>query len=214
MTLPSALSSQPRSALANSRRSEKSSFSYHSAFFSAVIAVASSISPGWGESLKMSVIKFRLFSSVLPAACAVRDAPQANAATAEVERKFLRVISTYCSRNQSRPVPANTETALLQVIIFAEFRLVLPVGPHPSGCTFLPICVHSGVIAPVPDRMDRIARHLSFSLVLSFLMLPPNWVLLVKISIPYLPGKEQLYCNKQDHSKNVRDLIIRKHDRR
>lgn len=33
-----------------------------------------------------------LFSSVLPAACAVRDAPQANAATAEVERKFLRVI--------------------------------------------------------------------------------------------------------------------------
>ena len=40
----------------------------------------------------MSVIKFRLFSSVLPAACAVRDAPQANAATAEVERKFLRVI--------------------------------------------------------------------------------------------------------------------------
>lgn len=88
MILPSALSSQPRSALANSRRSEKSSFSYHSAFFSAVIAVASSISPGWGESLKMSVIKFRLFSSVLPAACAVRDAPQANAATAEVERKF------------------------------------------------------------------------------------------------------------------------------
>ena len=57
-----------------------------------MIAVASSISPGWGESLKMSVIKFRLFSSVLPAACAVRDAPQANAATAEVERKFLRVI--------------------------------------------------------------------------------------------------------------------------
>ena len=68
MILPSALSSQPRSALANSRRSEKSSFSYHSAFFSAVIAVASSISPGWGESLKISVIKFRLFSSVLPAA--------------------------------------------------------------------------------------------------------------------------------------------------
>ena len=52
-----------------------------------MIAVASSISPGWGESLKISVIKFRLFSSVLPAACAVRDAPQANAATAEVEKK-------------------------------------------------------------------------------------------------------------------------------
>ena len=78
--------------LSSSRRSEKSSFSYHSAFFSAVIAVASSISPGWVGSLKMSVIKFRLFSSVLPAACAVRDAPQANAATAEAERKFLRVI--------------------------------------------------------------------------------------------------------------------------
>ena len=40
----------------------------------------------------MSVIKFRPFSSVLPAACAVRDAPQANAAAAEAEIKFLRVI--------------------------------------------------------------------------------------------------------------------------
>ena len=34
-------------------------------------------------------------------------------------------------------------------------------------------------------------------------MLPPNWVLWVKISIPYLPRKEHLYCNKQDYFKQA-----------
>lgn len=42
-------------------------------------------------------------------------------------------------------------------------------------------------------------------------MLPPNWVLLVKISIPYLPGKEHLYCNKKrpgPYHKKARQTLM------
>ena len=42
-------------------------------------------------------------------------------------------------------------------------------------------------------------------------MLPPNWVLLVKINIPYLSKKEHLYCSKKrpgPYQKKARQTLM------